>query len=381
MLRVLEVNVDDHLYGGVYVLVKNMIANLPSDITADIAALEPFDDDKHIKELEKYGSKVYYVGSKRNKILKQLDIYKNVKKIVERNKYDVVHLHSDVSHKILVSALAARRAGKLVFHSHSNDAEGKHITIRRAFHKICCLFLKMIPAQYVATSLEAGKWMFPWATDNQITVLDNGISYNRFGFDEAKRKKKRTELALQNEDFVIGLFGRFVYPKNPFFAIDILEEMQRKDNNVKLLSIGEGPLKQDFIRELEEKKLTERAIIIGNTDTIEDYYQAIDALIMPSNFEGFGLVAVEAQISGTPTIVSNNVPKKTRISDLIHYLPINEDSVNHWCEALEKSKLYKKHSIINEIDKKYELKKLIEKIVEIYGKNVSSLKNEINKEE
>jgi hypothetical protein len=68
MLRMLEVNVDDHLYGGVYVLVKNIIANLPSDITADIAALEPFDDEKHIS----YGTKVYYVGSNRNKIHKQL---------------------------------------------------------------------------------------------------------------------------------------------------------------------------------------------------------------------------------------------------------------------------------------------------------------------
>lgn len=60
---------------------KNIIANLPSDITADIAALEPFDDNKHIEELHQYGSSVYYVGSKRCKILKQLDIYKNVKKL------------------------------------------------------------------------------------------------------------------------------------------------------------------------------------------------------------------------------------------------------------------------------------------------------------
>ena len=366
MLRVLEVNVDDHLYGGVYVLVKNIIANLPSDITADIAALEPFDDENHIKELESYGSKVYYVGSKRNKIHKQFDIYKNVKRIVEQNNYDVVHLHSDVSHKILVSALAARKAKKLIFHSHNNDAEGRNIWIRRGFHRFCCMFLRVIPATYIATSFEAGKWMFPWAKNDQVIILDNGIDYQRYIYNAETRQEKRMELKIQNGDFVIGLFGRFVYQKNPFYAIDVLEAMEDKGKDTKLLCVGEGPLREDFIKELQKRRMIGNVMLIGNTDRIEDYYQAIDALIMPSNFEGFGLVAVESQISGTPTIVSNNVPEKTRVSELIQYLPIQEETVNKWVDSLLGAKEYIKHNVIDELDKRYELKTLVEKVVEIY---------------
>lgn len=368
MLRVLEVNVDDHLYGGVYVLVKNIIANLPPNITADIAALEPFDDNKHIKELENYGSTVYYVGSKRNKILKQLDIYRNVKRIVAQNEYDVVHLHSDVSHKILVSALAARKAKKLIFHSHNNDAEGKHIIIRRMFHRFCCLFLRMIPATYIATSSDAGRWMFPWTNDNQVIILDNGIDYQRYEYNAEVRKEKRKELLINDKEFVIGLFGRFVYQKNPSFAMNVLEKLAGKDKDIKMLCIGEGPLKQDIIRELKKRKLDDKVIFIGNTDKIEDYYQAIDALIMPSNFEGFGLVAVESQISGTPTLVSNNVPEKTRISDLIQFLPIQEEDVEQWCNLLIDAKTYVKHNVSDEIDKKYELRTLVKAVAEIYEK-------------
>lgn len=366
MLKVLEVNVDDHLYGGVYVLVKNIIASLPSDITADIAALEPFDDEKHIKELEGYGTKVYYVGSKRNKLLKQIDIYKNVKRIVEQNQYEVVHLHSDVSHKILISALAARKARKLIFHSHANDADGNHIKIRRAFHKVCCIFLKRIPAVYIATSLDAGKWMFPWKKTDEIIILDNGIEYKRFQLDTLKRESKREELGIDQREFLIGFFGRFVPQKNPLFVIDILESILGECKDTKLLCIGEGPLKQDFVIELKKRQLIDQVIFIGNTDRIEDYYQAIDALIMPSNFEGFGLVAVESQISGTPTLVSDKVPEKTKISDLIQYLPLQDGSVIRWCEALTAAKRHKKHNVIEEIDKKYELQTLIEKIVDIY---------------
>ena len=368
MLRVLEVNVDDHLYGGVYVLVRNIIANLPSDITADIAALEPFDDDKHIEELESYGSRVNYVGSKRNKILKQLDIYRNVRRLVQQNKYDVIHFHSDVSHKILIPALASKKnARKLIFHSHADNAEGGHLAIRRIFHKVFCFFLKKIPALYVATSSDAGKWMFPWLNENEVFILDNGIDYQRFKYDAIKRIIKRKELEIESDVFLIGLFGRFVPPKNPIFSVKILESILKRDNSIKLLCIGEGPLKMDYIKILQRKGLEQYVHFIGSTDKIEDYYQAIDALIMPSNFEGFGLVAVESQISGTPTVVSNNVPEKTRISDLIRYLPVQDETVNQWCEALIEAKLYMKHDVEEEIDRRYELRTLVEKIVEIYG--------------
>lgn len=367
-VKVLEVNVDDHLYGGVYVLVTNIIKNLPDGITADIAALEPFDDNNHIEELKKYGTTVYYVGSARNKILKQLDIYRNVKKLVQEKQYDVVHLHSDVSHKILISALAARKAQKLVFHSHSNDAEGKHIFIRRAFHKLCCVFLRKIPAVYVATSEEAGRWMFPWAKNIEFTVLDNGIDYQRYEFNAAKREDKRNELAIQKDEFLIGLFGRLVIPKNPFYALDILQAVLEKDDQMKMLCIGEGPLKQDFMLEIKKRGIEDRVIIIGNTDSLEDYYQAIDALIMPSSFEGFGLVAVESQISGTPTIVSTNVPGKTKISDLIEYIPIYHEAISQWCDQLMNAKSYQKRDIRNDIDHKFEIRDLVSKVVAIYEK-------------
>ena len=365
MLKVLEVNVDDHLYGGVYVLVKNIIKYLPSYINADIAALEPFDDDNHIKELNGYGSNVYYVGSNRNKILKQIEIYRNVKKLIKENQYDVVHLHSDVSHKILVSALASKRAKKLIFHSHANDADGGHLRARRLFHRFCCLFLKGIPATYIATSKDSGKWMFPWAKEEDIIILDNGIEYRRYSLDLNKRKKIREELCIKDQ-LLIGLFGRFVPPKNPLYAVDILHAILKENQNVRMLCIGEGPLKQEFIQRIKEAGLDKYVMFMGNTDVIEDYYQAIDVLIMPSNNEGFGLVAVESQISGTPTLVSTNVPEMTRISKIIQYLPLGPNDVDKWKDAIIDAKNYIKKDISREIDYKYELCHLVDKIASIY---------------
>ena len=67
---VLEINVDDIGYGGVYSLVSNVIRNDQSELEIDIAAIEPFVHRSSIRDLNKYGTKVFYVGDKSSKLKK-----------------------------------------------------------------------------------------------------------------------------------------------------------------------------------------------------------------------------------------------------------------------------------------------------------------------
>ena len=63
MNRILEVNVDDMGFGGVYSLVRNVILAKPAGTTLDIACIEPFEQQKNIDELADHGCTVHYVGS------------------------------------------------------------------------------------------------------------------------------------------------------------------------------------------------------------------------------------------------------------------------------------------------------------------------------
>lgn len=366
MYKVLEVNVDDKFYGGVYVLVRDIIFHLPNDIKADIAALEPFESKEHEEELRKHGTDVYYIGADCNKIVKQYRIYKNIRHLLEEQKYDAVHFHSDVSHKILVSALAAKKEGvkKLIFHSHANDVEGRHRDLRRLFHRFCCIYLKSIPATYIATSKEAGQWMFPWANADDIIILKNGIDYGRFAYNEGIRKKIRNQLNIES-DFLIGSVGRLVYQKNPLYLLDILKSLVQINPHSKLLHIGDGTLKAQFCERIEELGLNKHVIMLDSTDSIEQYYQAMDVVLLPSLFEGFGLVAVEAQASYTPTIVSEYVPRTTKISDLIEYLPIGEQYIDMWVNAINSKRNCKKKAKLD-IDQTYDIVEMTEKISTIY---------------
>ena len=363
--KVLEVNVDDYLHGGVYQLVTEWVRTFPENIKIDIAALEPFEDPEHITTLKSQNCDVFYVGADINKIKKQKIIYNNIKALIEREHYDVVHLHSDVAHKILVSGLAAKRSGvkKIIFHSHANGVEGGHKKLRVLFHRMCAGMLKKVPAVHIATSKEAGQWMFPG--DDSFIVMPNGVDYDRYRFDGSVREKVKAELGF-TDSLVLGFAGRFREPKNPMYLLDILENVVKTVPEARLLCIGEGDMKEEFERAAAQRGLSRYIVTMGVVDNLQDYYQAMDIMLMPSVFEGFGLVAVEAQASGTPVLASENIPAITKISDLITYLPIGADDAALWSEEVTKLKGYIKKDVSDELSWEYDIRKMNGELINIY---------------
>lgn len=364
-IKVLEVNVDDYLYGGVYVLVTELIRTLPPDIKADIAALEPFVEASHVESLKENNCNVHYVGFGGNKLKKQFRIYQNVKALIEKEGYDVVHLHSDVAHKILVSAKAAEKCGvkKIIFHSHASNAEGSHRKLRGFFHRICAKRMMKIPAVHLATSKEAGEWMYPGSED--FTVLRNGVDYKKYAYVPEVRQQIRREWNLEDK-LVIGYVGRIVEAKNPFFLIDLMTRMKELAPDAVLLCIGEGHLREELQRRVRECGLEDHFLFRGSTDRIQDCYQAMDAVVLPSDFEGFGLVAVEAQISGTPVVASTNVPEMTRISDRITYLPADLQHVDDWCRAILPNRDREKAEQDQRLDDRYDLHHMTDYLIGLY---------------
>ena len=96
--------------------------------------------------------------------------------------------------------------------------------------------LKHSATHYFACSKAAGKWMFGDNTD--FAVIHNAIEPDQFTFNEAKRKKIRQQLALE-DSFVIGHVGRFSYQKNHEFLIMVFAEMVKQKPNSRLLLIGD----------------------------------------------------------------------------------------------------------------------------------------------
>lgn len=341
-IKVLEVNVDDQGNGGVYSLIKSVIENKPEDMQIDIAALEPFEKKENIKYLRSRGTRIFFVGYKGNKIKKQIYIYKHMCTLLKKERYDVVHIHADVSNKLFVSGLAAKmcNVSTIILHSHATGVDGKNRALKEKIHFAFRGRLRMLGAEYAACSYKAAKWMFPWAKKNDIFLLKNGIDLDKYHYNEKVRKSIRKVLNINKDDLLIGHVGRFMYQKNHTYILDIFEDISKrykvinKKGQVRLLLVGDGELLPEIKKRAEKRGLIEKIIFYGLSNSVNELLQAMDVFIMPSNFEGFGIAALEAQASGLPVICSDKVPKSIRQTKSVNFLPITEKAIPKWSESI-----------------------------------------------
>lgn len=335
-MRVLEVNVDDIGNGGVFSLVRSIIRNKPDGAMVDIASIEQFENPDNIKDLASCGCTVHYVGRNGSKFLKQFYVFRNVKGLVRDGGYDVVHIHSDVANKLLVSAIAARIAGckKILLHSHATGVDGNHRFLKRIFHYACCLFLKYIGTDYLTCSDLAGRWMFPNVKPADVHMVNNGIDLEKFRISEEKRVEVRRSLGVEDK-FVIGHVGRFAYQKNHEYLIDIFKSVRERDASAVLLLVGEGALMDGIKAKVAELGLSDSVIFYGVSDKVYELFMAMDVFVLPSHFEGLPIVGVEAQAAGLPCLFADTISRNTKIAQAVDFLPIDSDSVPVWTSKIE----------------------------------------------
>ncbi len=127
------------------------------------------------------------------------------------------------------------------------------------------------------------------------------------------------EMRCKEKDRIILYAGRIDPAKGLMTVIEALELLKQRDvslyNQLKLIVVGGGRKKEDLPRNKEfvriketirERKLAGKVIFLGSKkqSQLKIYYSAADTLVMPSLYESFGLVPVEAMACGTPVIVS-----------------------------------------------------------------------------
>ncbi len=98
----------------------------------------------------------------------------------------------------------------------------------------------------------------------------------------------------KNDEFTFLNLGRFVKQKNLDLLLKSVSEVSKKYPNVRLCFIGKGPLKKYLQSLIKEYKLESIVNMKPWVDNIYDYFKSADAYLLPSNYEGWGRVIVEA---------------------------------------------------------------------------------------
>ena len=79
--------------------------------------------------------------------------------------------------------------------------------------------------------------------------------------------------------------------------------------------------------------ISDKVVDLGRRDDIKQFYNAFDAFLLPSLYEGMPVVGIEAQCAGLPIFFSKNITEETTASELAHYIGL-EESAETWVERV-----------------------------------------------
>lgn len=112
----------------------------------------------------------------------------------------------------------------------------------------------------------------------------------------------------RNDQFVVVFIGRLVKEKDPLLFVELAYRLcrLRKIDNARFLMIGGGGLRESIRERIKQLDLENRISMLGFLNFEEVFYhlEKSDVVVMPSRFEAFGRVAVEALIAGVPVVAS-----------------------------------------------------------------------------
>ena len=247
----------------------------------------------------------------------------------KHKRIDVLHIHGSSSAVLLEVVIAKiAKVNRIVTHAHSTG--GNHPFIHRLLRPL----INILADVKLACGDNAGHWMY--GEHAKFVVIPNCIDTKLYCFNKTVRDEVRKEIGSDSEEIVIGHVGYFQEVKNQSFLLDIMKSLSiNSEKKYKLLLIGLGPMKEMIEDECKKLGLSENVLFLGNRNDVCRLMMAMDVLCMPSLFEGFPIVAVEAQASGLPVFVSKNVSKEIGITDLVYFISINEGP-GPWVNALEK---------------------------------------------
>lgn len=312
---------------------------------------------KYDKEIINNGCSVFHVPTKRENYI---DNIRQIKSIMKSGNYNIVHAHADGMNGKLLKM--AKECGVLVRISHSHNTE--HLTtnkIKILYHEYMRKQIPQYATHLWSCSKKAGEWLYG---DHEFEVIPNAIDTNKFSFNVEKREELRRQLGIEN-NFVIGHIGRFdIQQKNQLFLLEVFSKMQELKSDVKLILIGEGKDRQLIEEKIRNLKLSDNTILLGQQDNVNEWLNVFDLFCLPSHFEGFPVVGIEAQANGLHCVCSDTITDEINLTGNIQFLPLND--IDAWKDALSLHKNRERTAIKTIVESGYDIKSASHRLQERY---------------
>lgn len=349
--------------GGIQSFLMNLYRQLDRDLIQFDFLVHYTEKQFYDDEILALGGKIYRLTFREDKnffkYLRDLQKFFN-----EHKEYEIIHGHMDSLGLFYLKMAEQAGIPMRIAHSHTViRPENFKKKLRSIFNRKFKTHANIL----CACSKEAGVYMFE---DSPFHILKNPVDINRFSYNPMVREKVRHQYGLEKK-FVVGNVGRLTEAKNQKFVLDVTYEILKQKKNLMCLIVGEGELQTQLYQYAKDLGIDSYVKFVKPVKNIEDFYQAMDCFLMPSLYEGLGIVAIEAQISGLPVVCSDRVPESACVTDISISIPL-ENSKKQWADqVLEMCKDYVRQGYEKQMrDSGYDVKDVMQELLEIYGVNI-----------
>ena len=250
--------------------------------------------DKDYKEI-RLSEKVFVYGSGGgNKIFQLINVYRTAKKLLRRGEFDVVTVQDQYYLALVGRILAKKFKIGLELQIHGFE---KYSGLRKIIADFAIPRASAIKC--VSQRLKRQLMRDFGVKEEKITVAP--IYSESIKFIKSKVYKVDSE----NNKFIFLTVGRLVPVKNVGLQIGAMAEAVKKYPNVELWIVGDGPEKSNLKSKISKLKLENNIKLLGWQNNPEEFYSQADAFLLTSDYEGWGMVAVEAANYGLPIIMTN----------------------------------------------------------------------------
>ena len=327
-----------------------------------------YDDDSTVEppqDIVDMGARFYKIPKYQNvlKYLKTLDKY------FKDANYKIVHSHINSLSVLPLFVAWKRRIPIRIAHNHS--VPGGTERWKNVLKNILKLFSKLFATKYCSCSDKAGRWLFgnKLFDKGMVTVINNAVNESFYQISEEEKTRIKKEFGLTNK-FILGHIGRLTYAKNHFFMIDLLKEVVKIKENTVLFLVGDGEMKNDICKYINDNNLDDKVIMIGQVENPQKFYSLVDVMLVPSFFEGLSLTTIESQIARVPVVASKAIPEEAIISDSCYRLELS-DSIQTWIDTIIMCE--KKEVSLNKNGNNYNIHKKARELTKMYEKWLEEL--------
>ncbi len=326
-----------------------------------------------------------------------ISIIKKIKRLIKKHQPDIIHAHGTRAafwlRAVLISlkrwfypqlnySLRSGRSRyiKIIYTLHGFHIIRKNFLIRWLYLIIERFLNKWVDILVCVSEADQNLVLkHKTISENKIVVIKNGIDLKRFQISQQEVEDIKQNLELRN-NFILTTIGRLHQPKDYFTILRALKILISWIKNIKLLIIGDGPLRESLEKGVKNLGLKKYVKFLGFWEDIPVLINLSDIIILSTKWEGLPLVPLETGACKKPIIASDvEGVRETILDKKTGYLfksGSEKDLSEKILEVYQSEKLRKNlgENAFKFVSENFDIKVMAEKYEKLYQTQMVSLR-------